>query len=343
MTKKFSNAAVCGFYGHNNYGDTLMQEWLRALLLKCEIKSVFLSDKDSTESASYKAISPLSFPIILLGGGGIITQNFWFFKDGLCDQIASQKLGLINVNLTNESIEPLKRVKNKVSFIAVRDRFSINLAQEVLGSEIPIFFAPDISIVDKFRKPKLENVVSICPNSYLLKNYFADNSRQKTRMEYLLNEIAEFAKWLKKFDNKISLVPSQIDKQINDNVYCGILDGMIGGADTWNTSSNFLENELIRSSLVISMRYHTTVFAAKYGIPFIDISHHNKSLQFLKDNNLLDHSIKYDLVNCEKLIKLAEKAKYSKQIKDFASKCSVSSMEDEYWGPISTLLTKLHE
>ena len=345
---KMSNVSLCGFYGFNNYGDTLMLDCLSSFLKSSGLSVSVFSDRKSDESFCYKKVGPNKSDIIALGGGGIITQNFWYIKEGLYKYLRDdQKLILLNVNLTSESVPVLALLRDKISLAVVRDRFSYDLALKFLMDESKVILASDISYIYNVKKinegytdslsDKKEKKVSVCLNSYIFKDYFSNDSRQRIYAEKALIEISEFLKWMKTFNHKVQLVPSQVDTEVNDNTIHGILNGYIGGANKWIYTNEHIEHNLKNSSLIISARYHTTLFAIKNSIPFIDITHHSKNSNLLKDLGLQEFSINYWKIGLEELKKKAFEAQNSDLISEISSSYGVSSRED--W---SKVLEKIH-
>jgi polysaccharide pyruvyl transferase WcaK-like protein len=345
---KMSNVSLCGFYGFNNYGDTLMLDCLSSFLKSSGLSVSVFSDRKSDESFCYKKVGPNKSDIIALGGGGIITQNFWYIKEGLYKYLRDdQKLILLNVNLTSESVPVLALLKDKISLAVVRDRFSYDLALKFLMDESKVILASDISYIYNVKKinegytdslsDKKEKKVSVCLNSYIFKDYFSNDSRQRIYAEKAIIEISEFLKWMKTFNHKVQLVPSQVDTEVNDNTIHGILNGYIGGANKWIYTNEHIEHNLKNSSLIISARYHTTLFAIKNSLPFIDITHHSKNSNLLKDLGLQEFSINYWKIGLEDLKKKAFEAQNSDLISEISSSYGVSSRED--W---SKVLEKIH-
>ena len=184
---------------------------------------------------------------------------------------------------------------------------------------------------------KKEKKISVCLNSYIFKDYFSNDSRQRIYAEKSLIEISEFLKWMKTFDYKVQLVPSQVDKEINDNTIHGILNGYTGGANNWIYTNEHMEQNLKNSSLIVSARYHTTLFAIKNSIPFIDITHHSKNSNLLKDLGLEEFSMNYWKIGLEELKKKAFEAQNSDLISEISSSYGVSSREG--WNKV---LEKIH-
>jgi len=337
---KMSNISLCGFYGFNNYGDSLMLENLKTFFNSFGLRVRTFSDRESEESFSFKTLNPNSSDIIALGGGGIITKNFWYIKAELYKELRDdQKLILINVNLTQESIPVLEMLKDKISLIVVRDSFSEKMALEILGDQDKVILASDISFLSQDKKPysQKSNKVSVCLNYYIFKDFFSSNERNRIYAKKAIIELAEFIKWMRNFNYKIQLVPCQVDKEVNDNTVHGILNAYIGGADNWIYSNEYFENNINHSSLIISARYHSTLFAIKNAIPFIDITHHSKNSNLLKDLSLENFSVNYWKISLEELKKKSFEAQHSSQILETSLSYGVSSREN--WEKVSN---KIH-
>ena len=343
--------SVCGYYGYNNYGDSLMLKEIVNFIPDLGASEIeVFSSKDSSESIHYRSLQGYDGctdppDLVLVGGGGIVKSDFWFFRDNLAGSLFSDiKLGLFNVNLTAESEGVLRTHAKYFDFAVVRDYCSWEIARNALNfydHHCPVILAPDISFLkDKVvKKEGSQEYISICLNSYVLNEYFSGSPSSKAYANKFLIELTEFIKWLRSFGHKIQLVPSQIGKEINDVSVSGILDVMIAGADKVLYSNEDIENHLINSSLIISMRYHATLFAVKHGIPFIDITHHSKNKNFLIDNRLEDLSVDYWKSSLEDFKIVAEKAKYTDEIKRASHYLSVSSKEA--WNKVQEALTPI--
>lgn len=284
-------ASICGFYGYQNYGDSLMLRQLKDFFLKKNVLPSVFSDRTSLESQDYRSNNLFESDIIALGGGGIITPNFWFFKQGLDKRIEKQSLILLNVGLTTEAIPVFESLGDRIDLLVVRDKFSEELALKYYPDRV--VYAPDISYLDyKGQSPKLK-VVSVCLNYYIFKNFFSQNRREKIFAEKAIIELASFLDWLNQLGYKINLIACQTDNEVNDNTVNAVLNGFLTTKATWMFDNSNIEDVINSSELLISSRYHTSLFALKAGIPFIDITHHSKNLNFLKDVGLTDFSINY--------------------------------------------------
>lgn len=292
--------ALCGFYGYKNYGDSLMLKAIRNYFKNLEIQVTAFSDKKSEEAFSFKENDLLNntinnYKYVALGGGGIISPSFWFFKNNFDKKIESDNLYLFNVNLTTEAEPVLKEIGSKIKLAIVRDKYSADYARKFLSEE-KVVETCDISLTlpvppkqNNFSKKK----VVVCLNYYIFKNFFSQNHRERIFAEKALIEIAAFLDYLHHQGFGITLVPCQTDINVNDNVIHGVLKGFTKCNLHWEYSSKNIETLILESDLVISTRYHSSLFALKTGTKFIDITHHSKNANFLQEVGLSDFSVNY--------------------------------------------------
>jgi polysaccharide pyruvyl transferase WcaK-like protein len=335
-----SNLALCGFYGYKNYGDSLMRSAIIDFFKNINISAAVFSDKESEEALNFKKenifekILP-SFEYIALGGGGIISPNFWFFKNNFHKQVNDQqRLCLFNVNLTVEAQPILAEIGPKIALAVVRDSYSLEYAKQFIPKD-NVMYAPDISLTleSNFVESEPLKQVVVCLNYYIFKNFFSQNHRERLFAEKAMVEIASFLDYLSSQGYQIVLAPCQTDSDVNDNVIHGVLKGFIKSHDVrWEYSSSKLESLINESSLVISSRYHSSLFALKQQTKFIDITHHSKNANFLKELGLQDFSINYWEVELNKLKNTFEKVKKNETLMKVSSEYGVSSRKK--WGEV---------
>lgn len=335
--------ALCGFYGYHNYGDTLMLNELTNFLEKIGIQAIAYSDRQAEEGEitvnHYDNLNTSDYSMIALGGGGIISDSFWFFKKKLYENL-DRPLILFNVGLTTEAIPVFEKVKDKIKLLVVRDKFSFNLASKYYPGKV--IHAPDISFLKKdgLSYPKsFNNNILVCLNYYIFKNYFSQLNRERIFAEKAIIEISSFLNSLTNKGSTISLIPCQTDGEVNDNIILGLLNGFLSKKAQWFYDRNDIERVILNSDLLISSRYHSSLFALKAGIPFIDITHHSKNSNFLKDVKLEEFSISY--WNLE-LNSLTEKYKNAIDSPKFLqAQHDYGVLTDESWKKVNQSIKKL--
>jgi polysaccharide pyruvyl transferase WcaK-like protein len=334
------NVSLCGFYGYENYGDTLMLRGLCRFINSEGAQCLPFSDRGTLEAHHYTKLPLNDEGIIALGGGGIITPNFWFFKQGLEKKIPNHKLILLNVGLTTESIPVFEKIKNQIELIVVRDKFSLELATRYYPEEM-VIYTPDIGFYrfDPVEEVKAEKIVTVCLNYYIFKNYFSSNNRDRIFAEKAIIELATFLNWLETLGYSTCIVPCQTDTEVNDNTVNAVLNGFLNKKAKWIYNNYEIENVISKSSLVISSRYHSSLFALKSGVPFIDITHHSKNLNFLKDVGLTDFSVNYWNLELNTLKEKYEKVINFSKLKEIRDAYGVYCKEG--WRQVSSALNSL--
>lgn len=327
-------ASVCGFYGYKNYGDSLMRTRIQEFLLNHGVDPVFFSDRASDEALDYKQVDLLESEIVILGGGGIITEGFWFFKQGLFEKLTNQKFILLNVGLTQESVPVLEKIKDRVDLIVVRDKFSLRLAREHCPK---VIYVPDITYLESSQSEKKNNI-AVCLNYYIFGQFFSQNRRDAIFAEKGIIELSYFLDWVIKEGYSVSFVPCQTDNLVNDNTVNSILHGFLKkGVMIYDNSQ--IENVISSSSLLVSSRYHSSLFALKSKIPFIDITHHSKNLNFLNDVGLQEFSVTYWKLELEALKEKFRKVMKFDKLNEFSDQYGVYCIEG--WSRVGSSLLEI--
>lgn len=327
--------ALCGFYGYKNYGDSLMLKAIKIFFKNLDIQVSSFSDKKSEEAFNFKENDLLAntiknYKYIALGGGGIISSNFWFFKNNFHKKIESNNLYLLNVNLTTEAEPVLKEIKDKIKLAIVRDKYSVEYAKQFIGED-KVIQASDITLT--LPSPQKQNNFSkkkaaVCLNYYIFKNFFSQNHRERIFAEKALIEIATFLDYLHQQGYQITLVPCQTDLHVNDNIIHALLKGFAKCNLHWEYSSKNIESLILESDLVISSRYHSSLFALKTGTKFIDITHHSKNANFLKEVGLSDFSVNYWNLEFNSIKNTFKKVCEFESLEKISSEYGVSCIEE---------------
>ncbi len=319
--------AICGFYGKKNFGDELMQDYLSELLCfdddQDEI-SVYSDNHVFDSSLAVREIkngiedkSYLDADVIVIGGGGIIDPNFWIFRDKGIEKLMGRKVIFLNVSIYRGAVVNkwfMFSLKQLHASWYVRDHASVEMLEE---SEISATYLPDIIF---HRDPsttafkcrdiafnRLSSGSDTIKRAAIYPNAYAFMSKGARTMEYLRAQMAAmniqaFCDILVREGWEITIVAAQTDRVVNDAV-CGALI-FNGIADkqkvTWQSAAlSYQEHiELIQSqNLIVSMRFHSSLAAIKYGIPCIDIIHHDKNRTAWTDARFIDNLLDYHCFN----------------------------------------------
>jgi len=302
-----------GFYGKNNFGDEIMQKEL------CNI--IHIENKMHYQINPYVHIPKLD--AFVVGGGGIITPHFPLFLHEEFFQTKKPVL-FLNVNLTNECVHTglLNKIYTHLpeSFWVVRDVESLQLLEKTGFKNIR--FAPDIAFLYFNRI----NYKGLCPskrtinvscNYYAFHKFFSSHIREHQQVYRVYDELCTYIKWLSDFNWETRITPIQISSDVDDNITNGVLKGFLNHRKISYTPSN---NDIIYNlnicSGIISTRYHTTIYALANKLPLVDITHHSKNNNLLKDNYIEECSVNFYNITQEKLIQALYYSEHSTQYKN---------------------------
>jgi polysaccharide pyruvyl transferase WcaK-like protein len=270
------NGSLIGFYGKRNFGDDQMEIAIKQFFRKLCINLI------TSQTANEQ--------LVVIGGGGIITNKFPIFQD--ISKLKDKKVIIFNVNLTTEADLIIDKLKDIDIFWVVRDYWSINyLKNKDIAN---VMFAPDICLYS-FPQKKVEKrkIVSVVCNYYIFKNIFSENVRERIFAERAYEELSRFLKWLTTFGWSIQLIPAQTSSIIDDRITNAYLQGLLGGKAKIIYDNNYIINDLRKSELVISTRFHFTIYALANQLPFIDLTFHSKNSNLHHDIGLTHHALNY--------------------------------------------------
>ena len=310
------NVALCGFYGKNNFGDDLMQDCLSEILSNKKNKVTVFSDgcslgvENGLSNKSY-----LHSDLIVIGGGGIISKDFWIFKNnGFDDLINSWRpIYFLNVNVyadvLNDKIFSFK-LKSLNAKWWVRDSESKNNLKKIgIESEIMpdvIFYKTD-SIITKEVKKKL----IFFPNYYSFSRGLEGTSLESwILLQRNITTFANYFNWLISFGWKITISFTQHglidDRTIGGMIYAQIKDKSKVNWDlkivNWEDKIKFITEH----DFVVSMRYHTSLAAVMNGIPCIDVVHHDKNKYFWKDLQFNNKTLNIYTIDNQQLCEMTD-------------------------------------
>lgn len=289
---------ISGYYGFYNAGDeAILKSIIQALRqINPDINIVVLSNDVEYTKKTYNvnAINRWNLPKIykelkssngLISGGGSLLQDVTSCRPVIYyitimelaklakkpTFIYAQGVGPVNSNINRKLI---KKVLNKVEYISLRDNESLELLRYI-GITKDIQIVPDpvmgFNIEDKsddFSKSEDYITVSIrewdgCNNQFLEK-------------------IAKTCDEIVKLNKEVVFVPMHGEHDYN--VSKKIINMMKYDAKVLDYKSSIEEKVLCieSSKLMIGMRLHALIFAAKANTPMVGISYDPKIESFLK-------------------------------------------------------------
>jgi polysaccharide pyruvyl transferase WcaK-like protein len=308
--------ALCGFYGKSNFGDDLMADCLPEVLsLGGRHNVTVFSDCESHGVKSAKnELNYFNYDVVVIGGGGIINPKFWAFKKAELEKLIQSQAPIffLNVNVTEDfNLEQgfPEQIARLNARWWVRDDFSHTiLAKHGIQSKV----LPDISFrITNHSMPKDQKKLLFFPNAYLLNKLFCKNNT----LDYIKAHesaftIANFLDWMAHFGWKIEFIPSQTGKDFDDRIVGGLIYSLMQRKDVAFWQSNSLPwvniiHKICESDLVISMRYHASTVSIASGVSLIDITHHAKNKNLMRDLNLESVSVDYDALSHNALVSAA--------------------------------------
>jgi polysaccharide pyruvyl transferase WcaK-like protein len=303
--------SLCGFYGKNNYGDDLMADCLSQRLgVNGTQVNIYSDNSKNNVKNGLKDDSFLESDKIVIGGGNIIGPNFWIFKDEIFDKIKTRDdIVFLNVGVTKDYLSDSNFVNKLQQLNAqwwVRDIES----QALLSfNGINSFFLPDISLTlrDKFIGTKEEKTLGVLLNAYPMNDLFSNNVYLYQRAHQFARLLASHLDWMASFGWKIKFLPCHVSTMIDDRIIAGVVLGYMTNkkASTWCVDSldwQSLFREINTCNLVFSMRYHASTTAVTCGTPFVDLVHHDKNKQFIKQMKMENCAVNIWNANHEELI-----------------------------------------
>lgn len=278
---------ILGWYGHGNTGDEAYKLAFPSLLPDHELifADVFNPDKDEPDA-------------IILGGGDIVYPSF----TGPLSKKPKIPKSLVSTTLTNASdLQHLKLFKK----LHVRDYRSQKLGQTYADvkylPDVTFMLQPDVEAGRQLMKAKFEaegsqlreRVITIVFNAYTMATTPESYRRDFTNFQRLSQDIADAVDVM---DASIVFMPFSTRAPWDDRT-----------ANSWvaSHSRKYYKNMVIfdrlsvqdnlnliaASNVVVSTRLHSSIFSTIAGVPFIDLTHHDKNRGFIETLGKTDWSM----------------------------------------------------
>jgi polysaccharide pyruvyl transferase WcaK-like protein len=300
--------ALLGFFAKQNFGDDLMAHHIPMCLGRGVREVTRYSDAHGDGvTCGLKDKSYLDCDVIAIGGGGIVSPEFWAFRSGGIERIveSGKPVAFVNVNVTPDYFSDAAFVQRVISLKArwwVRDQESVDI---LAGVGIACTLVPDISFRTDVAEyaPRLipagTREIAVFPNYYVLNGlaeaqdvecYLAANRGAR--------EIARHLDWMTNYGWRITLWPAQTAHDVDDRLACAAIFSLMKHKDKarWVTHSpdwTELMAAIRDSDLVFSMRYHATTVALAMGRPFVDVTHHAKNRRLLSETGMAGASAEF--------------------------------------------------
>ena len=317
--------ALCGYYGKNNFGDDMMANLLSEKI--SQNKHIIKLYSDCTNGTlDYQKSSFLDSDVVVIGGGGIVDNKFWALNEVNLPKLkeSGKPVVFLNVNIYNESLNNSQFISNLSDLNAkwwVRDKFSFESLKKL---NFDVKYLPDILFSSKVENKNKINkkLLNIFLNYYAFKPAFDnENVASWIEMQSKCKELASYLDWLTTFGWNIQLVPCQCSQEIDDRIISSYIYGLcknkskiswISKPTNWRTILKIVSD----SDLIISQRYHSSVAAMLCGVRFVDITHHAKNIELIKDASINASSISLKNLNKNNLIDATRYAEFNSNYKN---------------------------
>lgn len=348
---------VSGYYGFDNAGDEAILHSIIAGLKQTipNIKVTVLSSnpKKTKELYNVDAINRMN-PIVIISeflkadlfisGGGSLLQDVTGKKSipyylGLIKLAQIMKIKTV---FFSQGVGPVKsvffrkmisKVVNKMNLVIVRDEQSKQFLNslEVENVEIcsdPVFFLQPAG-EKEIEKIFIEEEIPFREKG----PWIGVSIRDWSNREELIHELAiGLDKLIATYDAQIVLLP--FHKDVDYKVLEKIMEEMQANKQTYILSKQYKANEMLgmceKFDLLIGMRLHSLIFAARQRTPFIGISYDLKIDSFLGQFQMKPCCTTENVSNSQLFISADKILKNQKEYRDIIDE-KVSEMEQSAW------------
>lgn len=335
----FLKIVISGFYGLRNTGDEAILEaiiyQLRQQFTNPDITVLSLSPEETSQThhvhsiyrgwrrqnkEKVKAIKEAD--VVLSGGGGLLQDTYpTKFLFGPLPYylliVLLAKLLRTPVMFISQGIGPVTSrwgkflmwaIANRADFITVRDQFSKDYLEKLRVTRPPtivtadvVFALPIPTAYSKIRKDlgleENEQYITIAPRPW-----FEHEASYVQKIATATDHLVENEKVTPVF----VIMEEPADRVITEQ----ILSKMKHRSRTHVISEGYTPSEIAsfigQSELVISLRLHALIFAARSGVPHIGLSYDPKVEAFLKRSGMWTYSFSLDTIDESALIENAQ-------------------------------------
>lgn len=282
-----------------------------------------------------KAVSE-SDMVIYAPGGAVISDCFWWEKQleymfpiayahilGIKTVFAAPSVGPFNTEhpFRNELLR-------RLDCLCLRESLGLDAVHKTVGELENEMLSCDLAFLGKIDVTKAQNeyetykelrafmdrygkVVGLTATDLSWNVGYLDKEELRTR---IAESFEDFIKWLGRKGVGVLLIPQLFGEQNDENYLKGYLFNNCFLLDD-KYDSNFQQYIIGELYAVVGLRYHSNIFAAKMGTPFIPVVYEQKMEGFLKDSHMHDIGIGVDDISSGLLIE-----KYSVIEKDYAER-----------------------
>lgn len=351
---------LSGYYGFDNAGDEAILHsiitGLKQTIPNVEITVLSANPKQTVENFNVKAINRKYFFSIFkkmiktdlfISGGGSLLQDAtgkmsipYYLGLIKLAQIAKAKTAFFAQGVgpikSRFYLKCISNVLRKMDLVTVRDNQSKQLLNEIGVNDI-IVCADPVFFLQPAKKEIIRNILIDEEIPFNEKGpWVGVGIRDWSNNEKMINEMAiGLDKLIATHDAQIILMP--FHKSVDYSIQAEIMNKMEANKQTYILKEQYQANELMgicsHLDLMIGMRLHSLIFAARQRVPLIGISYDIKIDSFLEELQMKPccHS---DNISNNKIVEEADKIfKQKEEAKDMIAKKAVL-LEQNAWQAI---------
>lgn len=292
MGGKCLKCLVYGWSGYDNLGDQQYMLTFPLLFPNCEL------DFSNKIPEDYK-----KYDKIILGGGNVL-------KPAFIKELKKHNIKAITLSTGMET--PIET--DCFSKAYVRDLHTFN---HFVNNKVPTTLIPDAAFLLKPNKQNGEELIKhYLQNNDLYEKKIAiiiNSYLTKAQLDCLSREHLSFLRFADEITNVIDntnasfiFIPFGRKMPYDDRVSNAWIAHK---CKFWKKNAVIYDHLSVQDTLdiisacdlTISTRLHSTIFSCASNIPFLDITHHDKNMEFLKFIHETDASINYYKFNQEEL------------------------------------------
>ncbi len=292
-----------------------------------EIEDVVAHNGEATDNEEFsKEVKTLANAdlIIYSPGGAVISDNFWWSKNleylvpFLCAEkyriplvVAASSMGPFNTDIDKEYAVYRTNLLKNADVLIVRENKSAEYLSQIgvknnVSVTVDTAFLDNLQYINPHIMKKVDNDLNDFLSEYsrvigMTVTDFAWHVKYGKVLElniFLRSSICEFIKYLEQRNIGIVFIPQLFGNQDDMPI---INSYAVEYRNTYILSQNYdtytQQYAISKLYAIIGMRYHSNIFAAKMGIPFIAISYEDKMKSFMERWGYENYMIEVDDFN----------------------------------------------
>jgi len=292
--------AVFGWYGHDNAGDERIKFCLKHFLISLGgIEAVDFFDLHE-HGIRGKTNQFDHYNLVIIGGGGLILSqcNYHDFVNGINTKIVTLGVSVERPKLTGNSKKfAIALIEKSLAFL-VRDKESAQKLR-AYDSDNKIKISPDLTFLEPYKVVDLITNGKIGINLLPKPAHFKYSTLSAPPFSFLLRllnyigikefvKVIDFKNTLKELEAKFEISPIPLYCALQENVLPMYQKNDVEFLKLYfkKVSPVFLDGDIDKCCLFLSMRLHGSIFAVQKGVPVLSLSYLPKNRNFMNNVGL---------------------------------------------------------